>query len=72
MDDGSLLHKENHRPVVMISCTKDNPRLCPGNKVLCQYCVVFVPKYCRLEIYGEIKADIGKILQQLCQQKEWE
>ena len=35
----------------------------------CQYRVVFVPKYRRLEIYGAIKADIGKILRQLCQQK---
>jgi putative transposase len=30
---------------------------------------VFAPKYRRLEIYGAIKADIGKILRQLCQQK---
>ena len=35
----------------------------------CQYHVVFAPKYRRLEIYGTIKADIGKILRQLCQQK---
>ena len=35
----------------------------------CQYHVVFAPKYRRLETYGAIKADIGKILRQLCQQK---
>ena len=35
----------------------------------CQYHVVFAPKYRRLAIYGEIKADTGKILRQLCQQK---
>ena len=35
----------------------------------CQYHIVFAPKYRRLEIYGAIKADIGKILRQLCQQK---
>ena len=35
----------------------------------CQYHVVFAPKYRRLEIYGALKADIGKILRQLCQQK---
>ena len=35
----------------------------------CQYHVVFAPKYRRLEIYAAIKADIGKILRQLCQQK---
>ena len=35
----------------------------------CQYHVVFAPKYRRLEIYGAIKADIGKILRQVCQQK---
>ena len=35
----------------------------------CQYHVVFAPKYRRMVIYKEIKADIGKILRQLCQQK---
>ena len=38
----------------------------------CQYHVVFAPKYRRLSIYREIKVDIGKILRQLCQQKEVE
>ena len=38
----------------------------------CQYHVVFAPKYRRMAIYGEIKADIGKILRQLCKQKEVE
>ena len=38
----------------------------------CQYHVVFAPKYRRLAIYREIKVDIGKILRQLCQQKEVE
>ena len=35
----------------------------------CQYHIVFAPKYGRMEIYGQIKVDIGKILRQLCQQK---
>ena len=35
----------------------------------CQYRVVFAPKYRRMTIYGEIKADIGKILRKLCEQK---
>ena len=35
----------------------------------CQYHVVFAPIYRRMVIYREIKADIGKILRQLCQQK---
>ena len=34
-----------------------------------QYHIVFVPKYRRMEIYGEIKVDIGKILRQLYQKK---
>ena len=38
----------------------------------CQYHIVFAPKYRRLAIYREIKVDIGKILRQLCQQKEIE
>lgn len=35
----------------------------------CQYHIVFVPKYRRMEIYGQIKQDIGVILRKLCQQK---
>ena len=35
----------------------------------CQYHIVFAPKYRRMEIYGQIKPDIGVILRKLCQQK---
>ena len=35
----------------------------------CQYHVVSAPKYRRMVIYRELRADIGKILRQLCQQK---
>ena len=35
----------------------------------CQYHIVFAPKYRRMEIYGQIKQDIGVILRKLCQQK---
>ena len=35
----------------------------------CQYHVVFAPKYRRMEIYREIRADIGVIIRKLCQQK---
>ena len=34
-----------------------------------QYHVVFAPKYRRMEIYREIRADIRVILRKLCQQK---
>ncbi|SCY29831.1 Transposase IS200 like [Lysinibacillus sp. TC-37] len=36
----------------------------------CKYHIVFAPKYRRQIIYGQIKADIGKILRQLCEKKE--
>ena len=36
----------------------------------CQYHVVFAPKYRRMVIYREIRADIGKILRTLCEQKK--
>ena len=39
------------------------------SKWRCQYHIVFEPKYRRQEVYGKIKADIGKILRQLCEQK---
>lgn len=35
----------------------------------CKYHIVFAPKYRRQVIYGKIKADIGKILRQLCDRK---
>ena len=35
----------------------------------CQYHGVFAPKCRRMVIYKELRADIGKILRQLCQQK---
>lgn len=38
----------------------------------CQYHIVFAPKCRRMVIYGKIKQDIGKILRQLCEQKEVE
>ena len=38
----------------------------------CQYHIVFAPKYRRMEIYGQIKQDIGVILRKLCQQKRVE
>ena len=35
----------------------------------CKYHIVFAPKYRRQIVYGKIKADIGKILRQLCEMK---
>ena len=35
----------------------------------CKYHIVFAPKYRRQIIYGKIKADIGKTLRKLCENK---
>ena len=35
----------------------------------CKYHIVFAPKYRRQVIYGKIKADVGRILRQLCEKK---
>ena len=35
----------------------------------CKYHIVFAPKYRRQVIYGQIKADIGRILRLLCDRK---
>ena len=35
----------------------------------CKYHIVFAPKYRRMEIYGDIRKDIGVILRKLCEQK---
>lgn len=36
----------------------------------CKYHLVFAYKFRRREIYGEQKAEIGKILRQLCEWKD--
>ena len=36
----------------------------------CQYHLVFAPKFRRKAIYGELRADIGKILRKLCEKKK--
>ena len=38
----------------------------------CKYHIVFAPKFRRKAIYGKYKADIGKILRELCAWKEVE
>ena len=35
----------------------------------CKYHIVFAPKFRRQIIYGRIRADIGKILRELCERK---
>ena len=35
----------------------------------CKYHIVFAPKYRRQVIFGKIRADLGKILRKLCEQK---
>ena len=35
----------------------------------CKYHLVFAPKFRRQVIYGKIKADVGKILRELCGRK---
>ena len=36
----------------------------------CKYHIVFAPKFRRKVIFNKIKADIGKILRQLCNLKK--
>ena len=36
----------------------------------CKYHIVFAPKYRRNMFYGEMKAEIGKILRELCEWKQ--
>jgi putative transposase len=36
----------------------------------CKYHVVIVPKYRKRVLYGRVKREVGKIIRQLCRQKE--
>ena len=42
------------------------------SKYRCQYHIVFAPKYRRKAIYGKLKADIGKIIRKLCEERKVE
>lgn len=44
----------------------DNIESLAHTKWRCQYHIVFAPKYRRQAIYGKYKAEIGKILRELC------
>ena len=39
------------------------------SKWRCKYHIVFAPKYRRMVIYGKIRADIGRIIRELCARK---
>ena len=49
--------------------TRDDISSLADSRWNCKYHVVFAPKYRRMVIYNQIKADIGKILRKLCEQK---
>ena len=39
---------------------------------MCEYHIVFAPKYRRQIVYGQIKKDIGEIIRKLCREKNVE
>ena len=48
---------------------KDDIRSLSHSKWRCKYHIVFAPKYRRQIIYRQLRADIGKILRELCDRK---
>ena len=51
---------------------KNEIRSTAHSKYRCEHHIVFLPKYRRKEIYGQLKKDIGQILRKLCEQKDVE
>ena len=49
--------------------TRDDISSLAHSKWNCKYHIVFAPKYRRMVIYNQIKADIGEIIRKLCEQK---
>ena len=47
----------------------DDVKSLSHSKWRCKYHIVFAPKYRRQVIYGQIKADVGKILRELSERK---
>ena len=52
--------------------SKENTDTLSHTRWKCKYHIVFSPKYRRINIYGTLKSDIGKILRQLCDLKKVE
>ena len=48
---------------------KDDVKSLSHSKWRCKYHIIFAPKYRRQIVYGQLKADIGKILRSLCERK---
>lgn len=48
---------------------KDDIKSLSHSKWRCKYHIVFAPKYRRQIIYRKLRADIGKILRELCERK---
>ena len=48
---------------------KDDVGSLSHSKWRCKYHIVFAPKYRRQIIYRQLRADIGKILRELCERK---
>ena len=48
---------------------KDDVKSLSHSKWRCKYHIVFALKYRRQIVYGQLKADIGKILRSLCERK---
>ena len=47
-----------------------NYRSLNHTKWACQYHVVFIPKYRKKAIYGELRGYLGEVLRRLAQQRE--
>lgn len=61
-----LYRKEQQKEKITIS--NDNNSL-SHTKWKCKYRIVFAPKFRRKVFYGEMRAEIGKILRELCNWK---
>ena len=51
-------------------CQMNDKHSLSHSKWNCKYHIVFAPKYRRQVVYGQLKADIGKILRTLCEEKK--
>ena len=62
-------HYKNFQEVINM---KNEMKTLSHSTYRCEYHIVFAPKYRRKVIYGQLKADIGRILRQLCEAKKVE
>ena len=68
----ATVHKKAQKEDVTMKNQNNDTFSLAHTRWKCQYHIVFCPKYRRKIIFGALRAEIGKILRELCRRKDVE